>query len=831
MRPDLPWNVAGIPPEAREAARAAARREGLPVGEWLTRRILREISDLPGGPSAMRDALSALAQDEPPVSGRDTGDNAGRSETDANSAYRRVEDQLRAIARGLEASQRSQSEDRRAMSNAAAEINIAARGQARAFDQLGASVANLTGRIERIERRGSSAAMKEAVKALHYGLTRLAEQVAQTASQSASQISALADNLESASGKYRQAQHDAEALSHTLEDRLSRLDERVQAMEKGDAGSSQLANSLESWQALFDERMRAIETMVERQGSELERALAAAGSIARIQEDIGTLHSQEQRAPQSDTRLHDIERTLAGLVARSGELQMPRASEALEDEPELPAHGVEDSETHEHELAELAASRTPVPDFVDAPTSDVAPTQESSEPPFDAVPDPVLAIHDDTPSPEDEPESFLAPEPSFETAALFGGEPASVTPAATSTASEDFLAAVRRSAQSAAAQAEEERGARGAAGFAWNMRSDAGRRPQTRYGLIGLAVLSLVLLIVAVILFSQRPENIASRSGHNATIVAQKPAATRKTSASSPTSGPAPSNIASSNAPSAAPAESEHSTAASEKSSQDASSSPTLPAEPPRSTTINRAPEVKSAASPAATLADTPSAASALQASASPRQIASMPALDRLSALANAGNPKAEMIVGLKYLDGDGVTVNESEAAKWLERAAEHGQAVAQYRLGTLYERGRGIPADPAKALHWYQVAADAGNRKAMHNLAVSYAQGTGTAKDFAEAARWFSKAATLGLADSQFNLAVLYERGLGVPQSLLDAYKWYAIAAANGDSESKSRIDALATQLSADDRAAAQRSADQFKPAPLNAAVNVPPQMSELGG
>src|ERR1700719_4580235 len=110
MRPDLPWNVAGIPPEAREAARAAARREGLPVGEWLTRRILREISDLPGGPSAMRDALSALAQGEPPAGERNTGDDASRGEADASSAYRRVEDQLRAIARGLEASERSQSE-------------------------------------------------------------------------------------------------------------------------------------------------------------------------------------------------------------------------------------------------------------------------------------------------------------------------------------------------------------------------------------------------------------------------------------------------------------------------------------------------------------------------------------------------------------------------------------------------------------------------------------------------------------------------------------------------------------------------------------------------
>ena len=72
--------------------------------------------------------------------------------------------------------------------------------------------------------------------------------------------------------------------------------------------------------------------------------------------------------------------------------------------------------------------------------------------------------------------------------------------------------------------------------------------------------------------------------------------------------------------------------------------------------------------------------------------------LDRLTVLANAGNAKAELVVALKYLDGDGVTANDTEAAKWLARAADGGEPVAQYRLGTLYERGRGVPADVAKA-------------------------------------------------------------------------------------------------------------------------------------
>jgi localization factor PodJL len=86
-----------------------------------------------------------------------------------------------------------------------------------------------------------------------------------------------------------------------------------------------------------------------------------------------------------------------------------------------------------------------------------------------------------------------------------------------------------------------------------------------------------------------------------------------------------------------------------------------------------------------------------------------------------------------------------------------------------------------------------------------------------------------LGLSDSQFNLAVLYERGFGVPQSLVDAYKWYAIAATSGDTESKARIDALATQLSAEDRAAAQRSVAAFRAEPLDPKANVAPQLSDI--
>jgi localization factor PodJL len=204
----------------------------------------------------------------------------------------------------------------------------------------------------------------------------------------------------------------------------------------------------------------------------------------------------------------------------------------------------------------------------------------------------------------------------------------------------------------------------------------------------------------------------------------------------------------------------------------------------------------------------------------------SQTALDRLTKLAAAGNPNAELSIANRYLDIRGAHYDPVAGMQWMSRAAKQGNALAQYGLGSLYQKGTGTKADPIQAMHWYEAAALQGNRKAMHDLAISYAEGLGGVTSSSEAVRWFSRAANLGYVDSQFNLAVLYERGDGVPQSLVDAYKWYAIAGAQGDSESKLRIEALRTQLSADDLAAGQRAAATFHPLPFVQAANIAPKI-----
>jgi localization factor PodJL len=207
-------------------------------------------------------------------------------------------------------------------------------------------------------------------------------------------------------------------------------------------------------------------------------------------------------------------------------------------------------------------------------------------------------------------------------------------------------------------------------------------------------------------------------------------------------------------------------------------------------------------------------------------QVSHQPQKSSLAALAKAGSAKAQLILGLKLLNGTGMAIHIDKAAGWLERAANKGQPVAQEILGVLYQTGTGVAADMTKAIRWYETAAAAGNVKAMANLGKAYGGGSSGGTDLAKAAQWFTRAAALGDVDSAFNLAILYERGEGVPASLRDAYKWYAIAAASGDKEAASQAGIVAARLASAELQTAQKTAADFKPAPVKHAANDIPSL-----
>ena len=725
------------------------------------------------------------------ASRRDTEEmlsRVSRTETESSDAWRRIEEHLRTVARRLDSAERSQSENNRAMNKTASEINIATREQAQAFDQLGGHVMNIGDRLERLERAQAQDGIKDAVKALHQGLSRLADQITQTANQSAQQVTAISGNLEQLAGRMGQLRSEAEATTRRMDQRIASieeesrtrfaafeaetariLDQRLAAVEKASHFNT---NALDH--AL--ERLEAQAGVRAGDQAELQKRHAETdGAISRIEESLEALEARSAD-PTLDRRLDSIERALGSLVSR---LEAHDPTAAVDESLRILVRRVETIEKKHGELldelrANLASGGKPAapqePAYDPSIFDQKPPVENNFEAPPFAEAAPSFAVE---PPPPPEADPFAAD--AFATGAYPPPAPEeSPDPAL----GDNFLAAARRSAR-AASEVEAGRGAR--LGFSWGARAGAEGEGSRRYLVPGLIAAILLVALAGGIVVSQK-----FKPAHPALAPAPRAAVNPAPFT------PAPENLA---------------PASSEEPVLPPLSNLPRPGQPPR----------PAAASPK----PAPAATAKTQ----------VPTLDHVMQLANGGNATAQTIIGLKELDGDGVPANPADAAKWLERAAQQGQAVAQYRLGAVYERGQGVTANAATATHWYQLAANQGNRKAMHNLAVAYASGAAGKKDMAEAARWFAKAAALGLADSQFNLAVLYERGDGVPQSLLDAYKWYAIAANQGDAESKTRLTVLGTQLSDDDRNAAQKSAASFHAGALGRAANVAPEMADLAG
>ena len=155
--------------------------------------------------------------------------------------------------------------------------------------------------------------------------------------------------------------------------------------------------------------------------------------------------------------------------------------------------------------------------------------------------------------------------------------------------------------------------------------------------------------------------------------------------------------------------------------------------------------------------------------------------LQRGSQFADTDSPAAQFCRAFCYLGGWGVRQNQTEAVRWMRKAAEQGFADAQDQLGLLYVQGQGVPKDMTEAIKWIRLAAEQGHTEAQGRLGACYAAGDGVRQDMAEAIRWTRKAAEQGLAEAQFTLGLYYVRGEGVRKNFTEAVKWFRLGAAQG--------------------------------------------------
>jgi len=126
------------------------------------------------------------------------------------------------------------------------------------------------------------------------------------------------------------------------------------------------------------------------------------------------------------------------------------------------------------------------------------------------------------------------------------------------------------------------------------------------------------------------------------------------------------------------------------------------------------------------------------------------------------------------------------------EKLAEQGNAKAQNVLAVMYINGQGLPKDIKKAMIWYEKAAALGNDAAQYNLGIIYDLGENNIpQDYKKAAYWYEKAAALGRAEAQYNLGAMYIKGKGVSQNYEQGVAWIKKAASKGDEMAQKFLEA----------------------------------------
>lgn len=117
------------------------------------------------------------------------------------------------------------------------------------------------------------------------------------------------------------------------------------------------------------------------------------------------------------------------------------------------------------------------------------------------------------------------------------------------------------------------------------------------------------------------------------------------------------------------------------------------------------------------------------------------------------------------------------EAAEALSPLAEGGDPTAQYLLGVMYLNLMVEPPSGTSAFDLITRAAEADHIAAQAELARMYRDGEGVERDFAKMMVWYERAAENGDVGAQLFVADGYAYGYGVPQDRVEAYKWYEIA------------------------------------------------------
>ena len=150
---------------------------------------------------------------------------------------------------------------------------------------------------------------------------------------------------------------------------------------------------------------------------------------------------------------------------------------------------------------------------------------------------------------------------------------------------------------------------------------------------------------------------------------------------------------------------------------------------------------------------------------------------------AEAGDAKAQYLVGQIYAQGTGVKKDPKQAYEWYTKSANQGYGASRYEIGKMFADGKPVRQNYYTAAKWYRLAATFNNNaKAQFRLGELYFNGRGVEHDYGKAIAYYTKAAGQGHAAAQYLLGAIYQEGWGVPKDLITAYMWQKLALPHRD-------------------------------------------------
>ena len=151
----------------------------------------------------------------------------------------------------------------------------------------------------------------------------------------------------------------------------------------------------------------------------------------------------------------------------------------------------------------------------------------------------------------------------------------------------------------------------------------------------------------------------------------------------------------------------------------------------------------------------------------------------------------------------------EAALSLWMP-IAEAGNPSAQVFIGLMYNEGHGVDQDGSKTEKWYSLASEQGYVPAKWRLAMLYYHGSGVTQDYQKAADLYHSAAKQGDVYSQKALGIMYSEGSVVPKDNIIAYSWFHVASKNGFKLAKKFQNDIKNEMTPEEIAIAQNMAKE---------------------